>query len=90
MSYETATLIVRCPHCTNEVTIEKRWTPGGVNDYGGWVIQCKCKQHFAVRIGRDVSDSNILSGGTVVAKYDDELKNKQEVLKQYGLKDETA
>jgi len=54
--------------------------------YGGYVLQClECNDIFAVRVGRDIMDSIILSGAKRLDTYDDDLKNKEEILQKYGL-----
>lgn len=69
-----------------EVVIERNWTKGGVNDSGGYVLQCeKCSNKFAFHLGKDIYDSRVLRGATVVDTYDDGLENKDEVLARHGL-----
>lgn len=32
-----------CPKCNSKIVVQKNWTPGGMNDYGGYVLECiKC------------------------------------------------
>ena len=86
--YDSAFLCVNCPTCKNEIKINNVWTPGGVNDYGGWVVECNnCSTKSHVRIGRDVRVSEMISGAKLIDQYDDELGNKEEILSKYGLKD---
>jgi hypothetical protein len=83
---ETAEARTKCPECDNDVVAERNWTPGGVNDSGGWVLQCaKCDHKFAFHLGQDINDSRVLSGATVLATYDRESGNRDEVLGRYGL-----
>ncbi len=86
MSYESAVVSTNCDKCGNTIEINKLWTPGGVNDYGGYVLQCeKCGYIFHLHLGRDINDSSVRKGAKVLATYDDEVGNQQEILKQYGL-----
>lgn len=89
MSRETATIFSKCSAtegCAGHFQILQSWEAGGLNDRGGWVVQCgECNGYNHVRIGRDVNDSSMVSGGTKVDDYDDELNNKAAVLAKYGL-----
>ena len=86
MQFETALVCTQCLRCSNEVTITNRWTPGGMNDYGGYVLECStCHKPFAFRLGRDINDSSVDTGATVLATWDEELNNKAEVLAKFGL-----
>lgn len=81
-----ATISSECPVCSNPIEIDKRWTSGGINDYGGYILQCtKCNEVFALHIGRDIMDSQVAFGARKIDQYDDELGNKEEILKKYGL-----
>jgi len=84
---DCATRSARCPDCGQPVEIELRWTPGGVNDYGGFVLKCDgCGNPFHVHIGRDVMDSYVVSGATLLGKYDDHVEgDKAKVFEQHGL-----
>jgi len=83
---ETAEARTKCPGCDNDVVIERNWTPGGVNDSGGYVLQCeKCNHIFAFHLGKDINDSRVLRGAKKLDTYDDELGNKDTVLGKYGL-----
>jgi hypothetical protein len=45
-------------------------------NYGGWVLKCKkCACTFAFNLGRDIMDSNVVSGAEIIDSYDDELEN---------------
>jgi hypothetical protein len=83
---DSATISLNCPNCDNDIVIDNRWTPGGVNDYGGYILQCTACDHiFSTHIGRDINDSRVTSGAKVVDQYDDEIGNKDEILKRHGL-----
>jgi hypothetical protein len=72
--------------CGNRITIHKIWVPGGVNDYGGYVLKCrKCKGVFHHHLGRDINASKVASGADVLDTYDDDVGNKADVLKKHGL-----
>ena len=71
---ETAEARTKCPGCDNDVVIERNWTPGGINDSGGYVLQCeKCNHIFAFHLGKDINDSRVLRGAKKLDTYDDEL-----------------
>jgi hypothetical protein len=84
--YESAYIETTCDNCDNKIEINQIWTPGGVNDRGGWVVECeKCSKKLHVRIGRDVNDSQMISGGKKIDSYDDELKNKDQILSSHDI-----
>ena len=86
MADESATVLGQCPSCGQEVEIDNRWTAGGVNDYGGYVLECsKCSTKYEFHLGRDINDSRVVSGAKVLGTYDDEVGDKAAVLKRYGL-----
>lgn len=69
MDIEQALLITKCPKCGNQILINKRWYPGGCNDYGSFVLKCnKCEHVFEIDIGRDVDASDVESGATLLDK----------------------
>ena len=83
------TISLKCPECPTAIEISKNWTAGGINDYGGWVLQCNsCSARFPYHLGRDVRDSWVLKGATVIDQYDDELGDKQAVLSKHGLNED--
>src|ERR1700758_3528789 len=84
---ETAHVLGQCPHCSNGIVIEQNWTPGGVNDYGGWVLKCdECGKSFHEHLGRDIQMSRVVSGAVVLATYDDEVEgNREDTLKRFGV-----
>ena len=86
MANESATQYGKCPHCGQEVVIDQRWTAGGVNDYGGYVLQCDgCAKTYRYHLGRDIADSRVMSGAKIVDTYDREVGNEAEVMKRHGL-----
>lgn len=71
METEHSTLTTKCPQCGNQIVINKVWYPGGVNDYGSFVLECKkCKHVFEVSVGRDVDASSVESGAKLLEKKD--------------------
>lgn len=91
MTDRNATTTGQCPSCGQPVVIDQRWTAGGANDYGGYVLKCtKCRAIYPLHLGRDINDSRVISGAEVLDSYDDELKNRSEVLKRHGLSEEKA
>ena len=68
----TTTLIFKCQNaeCNNEFTARIIEHRGGLNDEGSWIVKCrKCKDIFSINVGRDVNDSSLTSGGTILGKY---------------------
>lgn len=88
--YESATVTSSCPACENPVEIRQSWTPGGMNDYGGYVLECaKCQHKFHIYLGRDIMDSRVVKGAKALDTYDKNIPGeKEEVLARHGLKDE--
>ncbi len=77
----------KCPHCANDWRISQVWTVGGINDRGGWIVECaSCSEKFDLHVGKDVMDSLLLEGGKVVASYDDEIDgDRQSTHDKYGV-----
>lgn len=75
------------PGCDQRIQVSIGRFPGGVNDRGGFVIECgKCqnKSHFPVSNPDDAS--YVDSGGRVMAKWDSEVEgDREEVLAKFGL-----
>lgn len=87
MTDRQGTVRLGCPGCNAPIVIEQNWTAGGINDYGGYVLQCSsCKHTLHFRLGRDINDSRVVSGATVLATYDEAVDGEKEsVLKQFDL-----
>ncbi len=86
---ETLTSSCPAPRCKQQIQIAKNWTPGGMNDYGGFVLRCNsCGTISSIHVGRDVNDSEITSGAAILDRYDDEVGNKAVVLQRHGIKSE--
>jgi uncharacterized C2H2 Zn-finger protein len=76
-------IYLKCPKCDNDIEISKNYTPGGVNDYGWWIIECdSCGEIFSFNLGRDINDSNLRKGGKVIKKCDREFYTEDEVAKK--------
>jgi hypothetical protein len=86
---DSATVVGECPDCRNEVEVTQVWEPGGVNDYGGFILECaKCRQRFPFHVGRDIDMSSVAKGARVLDKYDDGIVgDREEALKRHGIKE---
>lgn len=79
---ESSSLRFNCENkdCDNKFSAHIIEHKGGVNDYGWWIIKCdKCQTVFDAYIGRDVNDSSLTSGGTILEKLDKEIYSEEEV-----------
>jgi hypothetical protein len=86
MDSRTAEVTTNCAKCENSIEIEKNWTAGGMNDYGGYVLRClECDHVFEFPLGRDIMDSRVVKGAEILDTYDRELDNKADILKKHGL-----
>lgn len=62
-----------------------RW-PGGLNDKGGFVIECaNCGSKSYIRVSNPDDASSVTSGGRVVATWDDDVDQLNDVLQSHGL-----
>ncbi len=87
MHDKEALVQTRCPHCKSPVVIEKRWSLG-INSYGGWVMRCtiaSCKSIFAIDIGKDVYESKLISGASLITKFRDAPTGRANVLSDFGV-----
>jgi hypothetical protein len=79
-------LYLKCKKCKSDIVIEKNWTPGGLNDYGGYILECvNCLHVFSVHIGRDIYESSVKMGARQLDKYDDERGDKGKVEAKYNI-----
>lgn len=86
MTDRHAHLQTACPKCGSKIEAEQNWTAGGINDYGGWVLKCNsCGALFHIRLGRDINDSRVICGATVIDTYHDELRNRDEILRKHSV-----
>jgi hypothetical protein len=80
--------VVKCPNCKDNINISVGRYPGGINDYGGWVLECAmCAKKFQISVKNPDDLSSVVSGASVVASWDDEMENKAGVLAAHGLSD---
>ena len=71
MFTEEALIVHACNKCGNEIRIRRVWHPGGANDYGSLIVRCdKCGEICEINIGRDVYESDVLSGATLLERKD--------------------
>jgi len=78
----TATLQFHCANSNCNASFEAHMVeyPGGVNDYGWWIIQCDiCREIFSEYVGRDVNDSRLSSGGKILVRMDRDVCSEEEV-----------
>ena len=87
---EYASMTGACPHCGNPVEVEQAWESGGMNDYGGFILEClKCSKPFDFHIGRDIGMSRVTKGAKRLRSYDDEVDGSRErALQQFGIERE--
>ena len=78
-----------CPNekCSNQIVIEKNWTAGGFNDYGGLILKCgSCGHDFDLYVGRDIDCSRVLQGAKKLASYDRDIDgDREKARKRCGL-----
>lgn len=84
---ENETTITRCSHCGNELRILSSYEPGGVNDYGGVIVDCfACSTMNDVYIGRDYTTARVIAGGRHVGAYDRDVDGDRNLTrKRHGL-----
>lgn len=84
---ETATQINRCAQCSAEIIIDCVWEPGGMNDYGGFIVQCQaCDAVQEIDVGRDVYMSRVRRGAQLLDRYDRDVDGARErKRKKHGL-----
>ncbi|OHV82567.1 hypothetical protein [Rhizobium sp. LCM 4573] len=62
-----------------------RW-PGGVNDRGGFVIECdECGSRSYIQVSNPNDASSVTSGGRLVARWDDDIDELNDVLRAHDL-----
>lgn len=83
---ECSTVITSCPQCKSKIEINRCWTPGGINDSGGFILKCSsCGYVFDKYIGKDINDSRVVSGATVLDTYDNEVGDHDIAKARHGL-----
>lgn len=83
--------VAKCPRgdCQNAVQISVGRWPGGVHDYGGWILKCtRCGQVFPLKVKNPDGPSRVASGATVLANWDDEKGDRAEAFAAHGISDE--
>ena len=75
----------RCPRCGSDIIVQQVCERGGVNDSGGYIVECaNCQKRFALDVGRGIQLSRLGRGGQFFDVYDDEIVGqKDEELKCY-------
>ncbi len=67
------------PGCGQRINVSVGRFPGGVNDRGGFVIECtNCHKKTHISVANPNDASSVHSGGRVVARWDDELDGERE------------
>lgn len=83
------TVVVKCqnPSCKANIHISVGKDPGGVNDYGGWILECKnCQTKFPYDVKNPIDYSTIENGAVILDAWDNDIPDsKKELLKEYGL-----
>jgi len=84
---ETATQIDKCSECHAEIMIDCAWEAGGMNDYGGFIVQCRtCNAVQDIYVGRDILMSRVRSGAILLERYDRDVEGDRErKRKKHGL-----
>ena len=73
-------------NCVQAIHVSNGRWPGGINDSGGFVIECaNCGNRSYIRVSNPNDASSVTSGGRVVAKWDDEIDELDDVLRSHGL-----
>lgn len=76
-----------CTSCKNQIVINCVWEPGGMNEYGGFIVKCEgCETVQDIYVGRDVMMSTVRSGATLLERYDRDFpESKERAFQKYGL-----
>ncbi len=84
---DSATILAKCPHCGNAIKVWRVWGPDGVNETGGFALECdQCQRHFQLEVGRDIQISRVVKGARVLDTFDDNLAgDKEKVLERHGI-----
>jgi len=86
VSHRLTVAICPTPDCGQRIRVSiGRW-PGGINDRGGFVVECgKCHKKSHIAVSNPNGASSVMSGGRVVATWDDDMGDKDDVLAAHGL-----
>lgn len=80
--------IAKCPNCEANIHLIVGRYPGGVNDSGGWVLECDaCASLFPLGVKNPDDASRVRSGATVIDSWDDEINNRGHILAKHGVAD---
>ena len=80
------TITTKCSECNNEFKIVEQWTPDRTGNHSGYVVRCnKCSHIFHLDLDRVFNSYHVKWGVQILATYDKEVGNKQEVLAKFGL-----
>jgi hypothetical protein len=85
-SHRKVIAICRNAECGERIVVSIGRFPGGENDRGGFVIACDgCGTKSFMAVLNPCDASRVVSGGKVVAVWDDDFENMHEVLAAHGL-----
>ena len=83
------TEVVKCPNqsCKANIQLSIGKVPGGVNDSGGWVLQCdSCSTKFPYKVKNPDDYSSVESGAKILGSWDNDVpSSKEELLKEHNL-----
>ncbi|GAA0524800.1 hypothetical protein [Chitinophaga japonensis] len=83
------TVVVKCPNpsCKANIQLSVGKVPGGVNDSGGWILECeRCKTKFPYSVKNPDDYSSVEKGAKILDTWDNDIPDsKKEVLKKHGL-----
>lgn len=83
------TEVVKCINdtCKTNIQLSIGKVPFGVNDNGGWILECNtCQTKFPYKVKNPTDYSSVDSGATVLGYWDNEVADsKIEVLKKHSL-----
>ena len=66
---------VKCPNCSCNINCTVGSFRGGINDYGGWILECSsCNTKFPLNVKNPDDASSVLSGAKIIASWDDEVE----------------
>lgn len=86
VSHRNVIAICGHPGCGERIHVSVGRFPGGENDRGGFIIMCDgCGTKSFMRVPNPHDASRVVSGGKVVAVWDDDLENMGDVLAAQGL-----
>lgn len=86
VSYRNVIAICRNTECGERIQVSIGRFIGGMNDRGGFVISCDgCGTKSFMAVANPSDASRVVSGGKVVAVWDDDLENMHDVLVAHGL-----